>query len=92
MPPNWLRSNGCGSGVVELEEVARVERVVAEELVGLAAELIGARSRDEVDDRARDVAELRAERRVVDLEFLDARDRRRKTDRSERQVVRASRR
>ena len=73
---------------VELEKVARVERVVAEEFVGLAAELIGARARDEVDDRARDVAVLRAERRVVDLEFLDARDRRRKADRSERQVVR----
>ena len=43
----------------ELEEVARVERVVTEEFVGLAAELVGARARDQVDDRARHVAVLR---------------------------------
>ena len=72
----------------ELEEIARVERVVAEELVGLAAEPVGPRTRHQVDDRARHVTVLGAERRVVDLELLDAGDRRRKTDRTERQVVR----
>ena len=72
----------------ELEEVPRVERVVPEELVRLAAEPIASRTRDQVDDRTRHVTVFRVERRVVDLEFLDAGDRRRKTDRTERQVVR----
>ena len=71
----------------EFEEVARVERLVAEELVGLAAELVRSRARHQVDDRARHVPELGAERRIVDLELLDARHRRRKADRPERQVV-----
>src|SRR5213075_1714073 len=35
-------------GRIEFEEVARIERVVAEELVTLAVEIVGARSRDEI--------------------------------------------
>ena len=38
MPPNWFRWNGCGSGDRELEEIARVERVVSHELERLAVE------------------------------------------------------
>ena len=71
-PPNWFRSKRCGSCGRELEEVPRIERVVPQELEHLAAKLVGARSGDDVDDRARDVTVLGAERRVVDLEFLDA--------------------
>ena len=72
----------------ELEEVPRIERVVPEELVRVAAKPVAARASDQVDDRARHVSVFRTERRVVDLEFLDAGDRRRKADRTERQVVR----
>src|SRR4030095_921003 len=71
----------------ELEEVPRIECVVPEKLVGLATKLIRARASDQIDDRSRHVSVLRTERGVVDLELLDAGDRRWKADGSERQVV-----
>ena len=71
----------------ELEEVACVERIISKELERLAAEGVAARSGDDVDNRAGHVTVLGAEHRVVDLEFLDARERRLEHQRPERQVV-----
>ena len=71
----------------ELEEVARVERVVPPVLEDLAVKLVGARSGDDVDDRPGHVTVLGTERRVVDLELLDAPERRLEDERAERQVV-----
>ena len=72
----------------ELEEVPRIERIVPEKLVRVPAKLVAARTGHQVHDRSRHVSVFGTERRVVDLEFLDARDRRRKANRTERQVVR----
>ena len=71
----------------EFEEVARIERIVAEELEDVAVNLVGARSRDEIDDRAGHVSVFGADRRVVHFEFLDAPERRLVDERSERLVV-----
>ena len=57
------------------EVVAGVERIVSEELEQIAVKGVGARPGYDIDDRARDVAVLRPERRAVDLELLDASDR-----------------
>src|SRR5262249_27434138 len=50
-------------------------------------ELVGARSGHHVDDRTRHVAVFDAEWRVVDLEFLDTRNRRLETERAECQII-----
>ena len=71
----------------ELEEVARIERIVPEELEDVAVDLVGARSRDEIDDRAGHMSVFGGERRVVHLEFLDAPERRLEDERTERLVV-----
>ena len=62
----------------ELEEVPGVERLVPEELVGGTMEPVAAGAGHQVDDGAGHVAVFRAERRIVDLEFLDAAEGRRK--------------
>src|SRR5205085_2320974 len=59
----------------EVEEVARIERVVAQELEQLAVEFVRAGARGDVDDRAGVAAVLGAEGRVVGLELLHGVDR-----------------
>src|SRR6185369_16196624 len=54
-----------------IEEVARVEIVVAQELEKLAVIVVCARARGDVYDRAGVAAVLSAEGRVVSLELLD---------------------
>ena len=50
--PNWLRTYGsCGVGAA-IEKVARTQRVVTAEPVGIAVKLVGPAPRDDVDDRA----------------------------------------
>ena len=71
----------------ELEEVARIERIVPEELEDAGVNLVRARTGDEIDDRAGHVAVLDADGRVVHLEFLDAAERRLVDERSERLIV-----
>ena len=55
VPPGWFCLNSARSG---REEVAGVERGVAEELEGVAVELVAARLGDDVDDAAVVVAVL----------------------------------
>jgi hypothetical protein len=71
----------------QLEEVAGIQCVVPQEFECLSPELVGTRLSDDIDDRAGHVAVLRAERGVVDLEFLNARNRRLEHQRAEREVV-----
>ena len=59
-----------------IEEAARVEHVVAEEVPGRAAERVGAALGDGADDARRRAAELRRHQLVLDLELLDDVDRR----------------
>lgn len=63
-----------------VEEVARVERIIAQELECFSMKPIRARARGNVHDRAGVPAILRAERRVIHLEFLHCVDRRLKRD------------
>src|SRR5262245_14163904 len=79
---------GVRVGGRELEEVARVHRVVAQEPEYVAVQVVAARPRDDVDDRPGHVSVLGAEHRVVNLEFLHARHGRLEENRAERQVVR----
>src|SRR5262245_403325 len=71
----------------EIEEVARVERIVAEELEQLTVELVGAGARRYVDDRAGVLSVLGALGRVGNLELLNAADRGLKVDRTKPLVV-----
>src|SRR5215510_7770133 len=59
---------------VKFEEVASVERVIAQELEHLAVEFIGARARRDVDDGAGILPVFGAESRGIHLEFLNAAD------------------
>ena len=86
-PPNWLRSKRMRIRRRELEEIARIERIVPEELEDVAVNRVGARSRDQIDDRAGHVSVFGGDARVVHLEFLDAPERRLVDERSERLVV-----
>src|SRR5687768_15294973 len=76
-PTKFVALERMRGGRREFEEVPGIECVVAEELVDLAAERLGARSGHQVHDRPRHMPEFRTESRAVDLEFLDARDGRR---------------
>src|SRR6476659_1985670 len=71
----------------ELEEVARVERIISIALERFAAKGVAARSGDDVDHRAGHVTVTGPEARVVDLEFRDARERGLEDQRAERHVV-----
>ena len=57
-------------GVLRRERIGRIEIVIAQELERVAVHLVGSRTRDRVDGRARVHAVLRAERARLDLEFL----------------------
>ena len=59
-----------------VEEVAGIERAVPDELQRTAAEPIGARLRDDVDQRGRLAAKLGGIHRLLNLEFLNRVDRR----------------
>ena len=71
----------------ELEEVPRIECIVPQELERLGAQAVGTRPRDDVDDRPGHVPVVGAEHGAVDLELLNAGERRLEHQRSERQVV-----
>ena len=58
-------------GVLRRERIGRIEIVIAQELERVAVHLVGSRTRDRVDGRARVHAVLRAERARLDLEFLE---------------------
>src|SRR5215510_10684168 len=71
----------------EVEEVTRVQHIVAEELEEFAVEFVGSRTRCDVNDRAGALPILGAKGRVIQLEFLNAADRRLKADRVEPKIV-----
>src|SRR6185436_910957 len=71
----------------ELEEVARIEDIVSKEPEQVAAQAVGARTGDDVGNGSRHVTGFSVERRAVDLELLDAANRRLEDEGAERQVV-----
>src|SRR5262245_47366622 len=71
----------------KVEEVAGVERVVAQKLEHLAVEFAGAGASRDVDHRAGVLAVLGAEGRVGDPELLNRADRGRKVDRAIPHIV-----
>ena len=59
------------SSLCLIEILVRVQNLVAEKLVSLAVEAVGTRFRAEVHDAAGELAELRSQVVVLDLEFAD---------------------
>ena len=70
-----IRSSCVGLAAVQLtllnEIVVRVENLVTDEFVSLSVEGVGTRFRAEVHDAAGELAELRSQVVVLDLEFAD---------------------
>ena len=60
---------------IEIKEISSIQGVVAKVLDQFTVIFVGARSRGDVDDRARVTSVLGAEGRVVDPELLNAADR-----------------
>src|SRR5262245_1115927 len=81
-PPAWLLL--LELRLAGLKVIARIERLIAMEVIASAMQIVRARSRDRVEDDAGGVAELRLILAGNDLELLDRVGRRVRSDRVDR--------
>ena len=85
--PNWFRWNTCGSLDVNSKKLRASKALFRTYSNASPWNVVRARARHDIHNRARHVTVLRSKRRMIDLEFLDAPKWRLENERTKSQVV-----